>query len=308
MPVEVTVVGLGCELDRLFAGQPAALPVPAPPNREDLRELFDTIGAPVRSGQAVLIVVGDWLPPETLERVQTVHSLLETDRVAIYVTDLPPLGASVLAALAAALAPQAMSAGALVGSLDGLSDRLAVLAWVASVAGLRHPEVSIFHHARSALPWTSFGVGVQPDSFIVPLRGSPEHAPITAPAHPVDLLIAPGDDADLEWIVNTVSPALGGAPVRQLPPTLHGAEWWGTAKLVEAVGVPTSLEWLARVALPRAVRPCAWCAEPIVGGPCPFCGDAALTSQRRGQERAAGSVPAGTVAVARRGGYPGQGE
>lgn len=308
MPADVTVVGLGCELDRLFAEQPAALPVPAPPNREDLRELFDTIGAPLRSGQAVLIVVGDWLPPETLERVQTVHSLLETDRVAIYVTDLPPLAASVLAALAAALAPRAVSAGALAGSLDGLSDRLVVLAWVASVAGLRHPEVSIFHHARSAFPWTSFGVGVQPDSFVTPLRKSSEHAPIAAPAHPVDLLIAPGDEVDLEWVVNTVAPALGGAPVRQLPPTLHGAEWWGTSKLVEVVGVPTSLEWLSRVALPRSVDPCAWCAEPIAGGPCPFCGDAALTSRRRGRARATGLVPASTLAVGRPGGYPEQGE
>lgn len=301
MSAAVTVVGLGCELDRLFAGQPPALPVPGPPDRNDLRELFDTVGAPLRSGHSVVIVVGNWLPPETLERVHTIHSLLETDRVAIYVTDLPPLAASVLAALTAALAPSAVSAGALAGGLDTLSDQLVVLAWVGSVAGLRHPDVSIFHHARSALPWTSFGVGVQPDSFVSALRGSSEDPPLQTPPHPVDLLIAPVEHAELTWIVDSVAPALGGAQVRQLPPTLHGAQWWGTSRLVEAVGVPTSLEWLARVCLPTDVTPCAWCGEPIAGAPCPFCGDAAFEGSVRNRQRQSGVVPASTLALGRHG-------
>src|SRR5207302_5348142 len=115
MSARVTVIGLGCELDRLFEGQRPALPVPGPPDRDDLRDLFETLAAPVRAGEAVIVVVGDWLPPETLSRVRTVHSLLETDRVAVHGTHLPPLAASVLAALAAALAPWARSAGALAG-------------------------------------------------------------------------------------------------------------------------------------------------------------------------------------------------
>lgn len=280
MPPPVTVVGLGCELDRLFAGQPPALPVPGPPDRDDLRELFDTVGAPLRSGHAVVIVVGDWLPPETLERVHMVHSLLETDRVAIHVTDLPPLAASVLAALTAALAPSAVSAGALAGALDALTHQLWVLAWVGSVAGLRHPAVSLSHHARSALPWTSFGVGVQPHSFVAPLHGAGSEPPIQPPPHPIDLLVAPMEEAELDWVLQSVAPALGGAEVRQLPPTLHGAAWWGTSRLAEVVGVPRSLEWLARATLPTSVAPCAWCGEPISGAPCPFCGDAALAAGR----------------------------
>ncbi len=283
MPVTVTVVGLGCELDRLFAGQRPALPIPGPPHREDLRDLLETVGAPLRAGEPVLIIVGDWLPPETIDRVHTVHSLLQTDRVAIHVTDLPPLAASVLAALAAALAPSADSAGALAGALDALGDQLLVLAWVGSVAGLRHPDVSLFHHARSVLPWTSFGVGVQPESFVLPLKRSTVEVPLVAPAQPLDLLIAPAKDAELHWIVESVAPALGGAPVRELPATLHGAEWWGTSRLVEAVGVPTNLDWLARETLPPRLSPCGWCGEPIARSPCPFCGDAALDERQPGR-------------------------
>ena len=206
--------------------------------------------------------------------MQTVHSLLETDRVAIHVTALPPLAASVQTALAAALASHAPSAGALAGALDDVGEQLLVLAWVGSVAGLRHPAVSLLDHARSALPWRSFGVGLQPAAFVQPLGRGSEDLPLEPPDQPVELLVAPSESADLDWIVDSVVPALGGVPVRQIPATLHGPTWWGTSRLVEAVGVPTDLEALAKTVLPRSVVPCRWCGEPIAAPPCPFCGDA----------------------------------
>lgn len=295
MSAAVTVIGLGCELDRLFEGQRPAFPVPGPPDREDLRDLFETIAAPVRAGEAVIVVIGDWLPAETLGRVRTVHSLLETDRVAIHVTHLPPLAASVLAALTAALAPMAKSAGALAGALEAIGDQLVVLAWAGTVAGLRHSDVSLLDHARSALPWSSFGIGVQPDSFVQPLTRSAGEVPLTRPPHPVDLLIAPGDQAELEWIKQEVAPALGVVTIRELPPTLHGTQWWGTSRLVEAVGIPTSLQWLADATLPQSLSPCAWCREPIAVSPCPFCGDAGLRSSLAPGRLASPALPAGTL-------------
>lgn len=295
MASAVTVIGLGCELDRLFGGQPAAVPIPGPPGREDMRDLFDAIGAPVRNGASEIVIVGDWLPPETLERVRIIRSLLQTDRIAIHVTDLPPLAASVLAALTAALAPFALSAGALAGAIDAVADELVVLAWTGSVAGLRHPGVSLLDHARSALPWSSFAVGLQPESFVQPITAHAEDPPLAAPELPIELLVAPEAEADLDWIVEVAAPALGGVGIRQIPPTVHGAEWWGTTRLVEAVGVPTSIEALAEATLPRSVSPCAWCGEPIAAAPCPFCGDAAGES---GTGRIQRSHPVGTGTLA----------
>jgi hypothetical protein len=294
VPDAVTVIGLGCELDRLFSGQPAAVPIPGPPEREDLRDLFDAIGGPIRGGASEIVIVGDWLPPETLERVRTIRSLLQTDRVAIHITDLPPLAASVLAALTAALAPLAVSAGALAGAIDHIADELLVLAWVGSVAGLRHPGVSLLDHARSALPWSSFAVGLQPESFVQPASAGPDELPLAPPEHPIELLVAPEDDADVDWIVEVVAPALGGVGIREIPPTVHGSQWWGTTRLAEMVGVPTSLEALAARTLPRSVAPCLWCGEPIAAPPCPFCGDAAgepgSTRIQRSQAVATGTL------------------
>ncbi len=292
----MTVIGLGCELDRLFSGQPPAVPIPGAPGREDLRDLFDAIGGPIRGGGSEIVVVGDWLPPETLERVRTIRSLLQTDRVAIYVTDLPPLAASVLAALTAALAPHALSAGALAGAIDQIADELLVLAWTGSVAGLRHPGVSLLHHARSALPWSSFLVGLQPESFVEPTSLAAEELPLAPPEQPIELLVAPEDDADLDWIVDVVAPALGGVGIRQIPATFHGAEWWGTTRLAEMVGVPTRIETLAEAVLPRSVSPCPWCGEPIAASPCPFCGDAGESHAARMQRSQL--LAAGTLASA----------
>jgi hypothetical protein len=294
VPDAVTVIGLGCELDRLFAGQPPAVPIPGPPGREDMRDLFDAIGAPVRHGSAVIVIVGDWLPPETLGRVRTIRSLLQADRVAIHVTDLPPLAASVLAALTAALGPYALSAGALAGAIDLLADELLVLAWAGSVAGLRHAGVSLLDHARSALPWSSFAIGLQPESFVRPASAT-EELPLAPPEQPIELLVAPEADAELDWIVNVVAPALGGVGIRQIPPTLYGAQWWGTTRLAEVVGVPTSIETLAELTLPHSVAPCPWCGEPIAAAPCPFCGDA---GSEPGSGRMQRSYPSATGTLA----------
>jgi hypothetical protein len=296
VPDAVTVIGLGCELDRLFSGQPPAVPIPGPPGREDLRDLFDAIGGPIRGGASEIVIVGDWLPPETLERVRTIRSLLQTDRVAIHITDLPPLATSVLAALTAALAPLAVSAGALAGAIDQIADELLVLAWAGSVAGLRHPGVSLLDHARSALPWSSFAVGVQPESFVQPTSVGAE-LPLAPPERPIELLVAPDEDADLDWIVDVVAPALGGVGIRQIPPTLHGAEWWGTTRLAEMVGVPTSIDALAAATLPHSASPCLWCGEPIAATPCPFCGDAASDSSSARIHRSQ-AVATGTLAPA----------
>ncbi len=281
MGAAVTVIGVGCELDRLFAGQSAALPIPGPPGKEDLRDLFEAIAGPLRRDDAVIVVVGDWLPDETLRGVHTVRSLLQTDRVAVHVTDLPPLAAGVLAALAAALAPLAPAAGVLASGLGAVGEQLHVLAWTGSVAGLQHPRVSMLHHARSLVPGSAFGVGLQPEPFVQPLSRKHAEVPLDVPDHPLELLVAPAERGDLTWILEVVSPALGGVPVREIPATMHGPDWWGTSRLVEAVGVPSSLEWMAQTAFAGTIAPCLWCGEPILAAPCPFCREALSPASRR---------------------------
>ena len=165
------------------------------------------------------------------------------------------------------------------------------------MAGLRHPGVSLLDHARSALPWSSFAVGLQPQSFVQPTSAGAGELPLVPPELPIELLVAPEEEADLDWIVDVVAPALGGVRIRQIPPTVHGSQWWGTTRLAEMVGVPTSIEALAAATLPRSVSPCVWCGEPIAARPCPFCGDAAGEASSARMQRSQ-QVATGTLASA----------
>jgi hypothetical protein len=258
-----------------------------------MRDLYDAIAGPLRAHEPVIVILGDWLPEESLRSVRTVHSLLQTDRVAVHVTSLPPLAASVQAALAAALAPLSPSAGALAGALETVGGELYLMAWTGSVAGLQHPSVSLLHHARSLLPRAAFGVGLQPEAFVQSASREPT-VPLEPVGHPLELLVAPTESAELSWVLDVVAPALGGVAVRELAPTMHGPAWWGSSRLVEVVGVPSSLHWLADAVFTDPPVPCSWCGEPILATPCPFCGVAAPMSANRLQQGKAGSVaPAG---------------
>jgi hypothetical protein len=278
LSADVTVIGVGCEIDRLFAGQRPTLPMPVAPRREDMRDLFDAINGPLRSGEQVILIAADWIPPDALARLSTIRSLLQTDKVATHVTNLPPLAASVLAAAAAALADGAVSAGVLAGALPAIAEQLTVMAWTSSVSGLAHPGVSLLDHARSALPWSSFAVGLSPQSFVQPLGANDPALDLDPATEQISLLLAPGEkaeDADVQTVLDSVVPALGAAQMRQLSPTMHGADWWGTGRLVEIVGIPADLERLSELTLAREARPCRWCGEPIAVLPCSFCGESA---------------------------------
>jgi hypothetical protein len=165
------------------------------------------------------------------------------------------------------------------------------MAWTASVSGLSHPGVSLLDHARSALPWSLFAVGLTPQSFVQPLGANDAAVDLDAATEQISLLLAPGEmaeDADVQTVLDTVVPALGAAPMRQRSATMHGADWWGTGRLVEIVGIPADLEHLAALTLAREARPCRWCGEPIALRPCPFCG---AHAGGRPSEEASGPLP-----------------
>ena len=276
MAAEVTVVGVGCEIDRIFAGQRPVLPLPIAPGREDLRDVFDAVGGPLRGADSVIIIAGEWLGPEAIDRLSLVRALLQTGRVAIHLTGLPPLAASVLAAVTAALAEHAASAGALAGAIADVAEQLAVLAWTPSVAGLDHPEVSLADHARSALPWSAFAVGYAPEVFVQPLSRGEVILDLPALVEESSLLIAPGEraeESDITAALETIAAPLGAVQVRQLEPMMHAAAWWGSTRTIEIVGVPVRLSRLAELTLPREVTPCRWCGELIAAPPCPLCGE-----------------------------------
>jgi hypothetical protein len=280
---DAVVVGLGLELERLWPDQPGVVLAGAPRAEDDVAALVELLRAVLEGARRAVVVLPAFSGPDAWRRLQTAHALLDTDRVALHRTELPPLAAGVATALGAALVPHLPGPGALAGALGQIERELVVLAWLARVTGLRRPSPTVAQHARSVLPGGGgFLAILQPEPAVVGLTGTGADVPLARVDRPMELLMAPHPRGDVDWVVEVANPALGRLRLRELDPTEDGAAWWGTDRLVELVALPTELPALAARVAPALER-CRWCTEPVAaGGPCPFCGDRAGAAAQQG--------------------------
>lgn len=266
------VVSVGYDVPQLLEGAPAVPTFLEALDRDDLDSATETIGAALQRSGHALVVYPAWLGEPTLRRLETVRAALATDRLALHGSALPPLAGGVLCHLASALAAQFTRPGQLVAALGDLERDLVVVAWLGSVTGLREPAPSVLQHLGSLSPRSSYGVVLQPEPAVQRIGRRGQDLPLHKAQQPMELVMAAHEGGDTSWLTDTVNPALGGLQARAAAATRHGAAWWGTSRLVEAVAYPTALAELARELAGRhRLRLCRWCSEAIASTPCPFC-------------------------------------
>jgi hypothetical protein len=251
-----------------------------PPGQEQVAVLVEAVRSGLDEGGSVIAIVPDWIGAEATARIAMVRSMLDTHRLALYETALPPLAATVLASLTSACAPYVPSAGVLASLLPELEAELHVFTWLGSVTGLSSPAPSFGQHVASLSPGSAFAVSSWPEPAVHRLKGDGTAIPLPELTRPSRLAVAPrAEQAD--WILNTVNPALGNLEVRRLEPTPRGADWWGTAKLVEAVAYPLDVRALSGH-LVATLDPwtCRWCRELVARSPCPLCGHRGRPARR----------------------------
>jgi hypothetical protein len=258
-----------------------------PPGQDQVAVLVEALSSGLQAGGHVIAIVPEWVGAEAAGRLSMARSMLDTHRVAVHETTLPPLAATVLASLASACGPFAPSAGVLASLIPELEAELHVVTWLGSVTGLSTPAPSFGQHLASLAPGSAFAVSSFPEPAVHRLSGGGTDVPLPRIERPSRLVVAPRD-GDLEWITGTVNPALGGLEVRRIQPTPAGQTWWGTGKLVEAVAFPIDVERLT-AELTAALDPwvCRWCRELIARSPCPLCGHRGRPA-RRGVRQAPG--------------------
>jgi hypothetical protein len=252
-----------------------------PPGQEQVGVLIEAVTSGLQAAGSVLAIVPDWIGGEATARLAMVRSMLDTHRLAIHATALPPLAATALASLASAAAPLTPSTGMLASVMPELEARLHSFTWLGSVTGLSTPTPSFALHLASLTPGSAFGVASWPEPEVVRLRGDGPSVPVPELKGPHRLVVAPrGGDTD--WVLHSLNPALGNLELRRVEPTPRGAEWWGTGKLVEAVAVPLDVERVVREVV-AATDPwtCRWCRELVARSPCPLCGHRGRPARRR---------------------------
>jgi hypothetical protein len=252
-----------------------------PPGQEQVGVLVEAVRSGLQSGGSVIAITPNWIGDDAAARVQMVRSMLDTHRLAVYETALPPLAATALASLASACAPYAPSSGVLASMLPELEAELHVFTWLASVTGLSTPAPSFGQHVSSLTPGTAFGVSSWPEPAVHRLRADGPGVPIPQIARPSRLAVAPRVER-AEWILGAVNPALGGLEVRRVEPTPGGPAWWGTSKLVESVAYPLDVQALVGELVAR-LDPwtCRWCRELVARSPCPLCGHRGRPARHR---------------------------
>jgi hypothetical protein len=253
-----------------------------PPTQEQVGVLVEAVRSGLDEGGSVIAIVPEWTGREAVERVAMVRSMLDTHRLALHVTPLPPLAATALASLASACAPHAPSAGVLASLLPELEAELHVFTWLGSVTGLSNPAPSFGQHLASLSPGSAFGVSSYPEPAVHRLHGDGPGVPLPEIKRPSRLAVAPLADNRAAWITDSVNAALGGLELRRVEPTAGGPSFWGTQKLVEAVVYPLDTRALVHELVAR-LDPwtCRWCRELVARSPCPLCGHRGRPARRR---------------------------
>jgi hypothetical protein len=245
--------------------------LPADPARAELPALIDRLG---EAQGRLLIVVPTWAKPSARQRLDVVRSALAGRRAVVRLeTELPPLGAAVLGALAASLAPAAPSAGLLYDALRMLESELVLVAALPSVLRLRRPRAGFNQRLRSLFPGGRFLVRAQPDPIVVSLKRNGEVPDLLGEADTDTTGVVVGGRArGAEWQESAVTAALPAASMLRVTGEGDAGRRWGVAQALEAVAYPMDRANLIADVFSVSGFPCPWCDEPVTSVPCPVCG------------------------------------
>ncbi|MER5658122.1 hypothetical protein ABT076_34480 [Streptomyces sp. NPDC002131] len=200
------------------------------------------------------------------QRLRTVRSVLESDRIALLGLDLPPLGIALLAQQLRQLSVCDFSPGVLASAARLLAHYIYAGALLGSVAKLDRVPVTLGSHAKSWVPGAQFAVLANPRPEIVRV-GQQE---LSGPEFGTRLLSAAGQ-APSEWVTETLAPAWRVQSTATVPLPAASARWWGTSRLVEFAAGLYDVSVLYQLVSSVRREQCHWCGLELIGDRCGFC-------------------------------------
>ncbi|MFF8603670.1 hypothetical protein ACF065_30165 [Streptomyces sp. NPDC015232] len=276
MPTAIAVTGADLVLPPTDPQTPPAAVLPGPETRPldaavaDLRVLTE------RHGHAI-VVCPEWAPPATARRLHAVRSLLESDRIAIVRTALPPLGTAVLVRQLRQLSVCDFSPGVLASAARLLAHYVYAGAVLGSVARLDHVPVGLGSHLKGWLPGAHFAVLAGPEPRLVRLgsggsggSGAGPAETLPGPAFTTDLVLARGQ-LTTDWPTTDLAPAWRVRAVQEAVLPESSPRWWGTGKLVEFAAHLPDLPVLHQLVSSVRRETCHWCRMELIGDRCGFC-------------------------------------
>ncbi|MFD3519645.1 hypothetical protein [Streptomyces sp. NPDC058653] len=200
------------------------------------------------------------------QRLHTVRSVLESDRISFLKLDLPPLGLAVLVRQLRQLSICDFSAGVVASAARLLSHYIHAGALLNSVTKLDRVPVSLKSHAKSWVPGSQFGVLANPDPQLIKI-GNGE---LTGPEFGTQLLVAKGQ-LQSDWVTATLAPAWRVQGVQEMSLLADSPRWWGTSKMIEFAAFLPDISVLYQLVSSVRREVCSWCGLELIGDRCGFC-------------------------------------
>ncbi len=225
-------------------------------------------------GYLVVVHPAD-LPTPFLHRLHAVRALLESDRIALLPSALPPLALGVLVRQLRQLSLCEFSPGVLGSAARLLTHYVHAGALLGSVARLDHVPVSLSAHAKSWLPGAQFAVTAAPEPQLLQLgpkeaKDGRDAQPLAGPQFPTRLTVAAGGLVS-DWPRRTLAPQWRVTDVQEEPLPAGSAAWWGTSKLTEFAAAIADLSVLHQLVSSVRRDTCHWCRLELLGDRCAFC-------------------------------------
>ncbi|GAA2783594.1 hypothetical protein [Streptomyces showdoensis] len=271
MPTAIAVTSPDLVLPPTDPQTPPAAVLPGPDTRSLDAALADVQLLLERHGH-VIVVCPTSAPAATEQRLHTVRSLLESDRIAIVRTALPPLGAAVLVRQLRQLSGCDFSPGVLASAARLLTHYVYAGAVLGSVARLDRVPVGLTSHVKGWLPGAQFGVLAGPVAELVRI-GSGGHGAsdaLTGPEFTTDLVLARGQ-LQTDWPTAALAPRWQVRAVQETALPESSPRWWGTGKLVEFAAHLADLPVLHQLVSSVRRETCHWCRMELIGDRCGFC-------------------------------------
>ncbi|MET7637057.1 hypothetical protein [Streptomyces sp. NPDC005438] len=201
-----------------------------------------------------------------VRRMHTVRSLLESDRIALVPSPLPPLGLAVLVRQLRQLSRFDFPPGVLGTAVRMLAYYVHAGAMLNTVAKLDHVPVSLKAHAKSWMPGSQFGVLAHPEPQLVKIAPG---ASLRGPEYATTMVMAKGQLAT-EW-VRELATTWPVQALEEVDVPQESAKWWGTGKLVEFTAAIPDVGTLHQLVSSVRRQRCRWCGVELLGESCAFC-------------------------------------
>ncbi|MFJ3581359.1 hypothetical protein ACIPPS_03845 [Streptomyces sp. NPDC090127] len=267
MPTAIAVTSADLVLPPTDQQTPTAAVLPALETQSlgatvaDLQLLLDRYGH-------VVVVVPTSLPKPAEQRLHAVRSLLESDRIALVKTDLPPLGSAVLARQLRQLSVCDFSPGVVASAARLLAHYIYAGAVLGTVAKLDRVPVGLKSHVKGWLPGAQFAVLAGPAPHLTRIGSGV--APPAGPEFATQLVLARGQ-LQTDWPTTTLAPTWQVQAVHEAPLPAGSPRWWGTGRLVEFTAYLSDIAVLHRLVASVRRETCHWCRMELIGDRCGFC-------------------------------------